>query len=149
MSDETTSPEPEEAGTRGTRPAGEAWKEVGNQFKELGESLAAVFQAAWKDEEVRHQAQEMKTGLEALVQEVGQAIKETASSPEMQQARSEAARAAKSVRTAGEQAVQEVRPHLVEALRQLNEELQKLIGRMEARKPGGQTESSEPSGNEE
>jgi hypothetical protein len=130
MSDENETPKAE-----GPQPAGEAWKEVGYQFRELGESLAAIFQTAWQDEAVRRQAQEMKTGLEALVKDVGQAIKETAASPEMQQAKSEATRAAESVRAAGEQTVQEVRPHLVEALRQVNQELQRLIGRMERSSP--------------
>ena len=95
----------------------DAWKEVGHQFKELGESLAATFQAAWKNEEVRQQAHEMKSGLQSLVQQVGQAIDETVSSPEVRRATDQAVKA-------GEQAAREARPHLVRALRQVNDELQ-------------------------
>jgi hypothetical protein len=113
----------------------EAWREVGRQFKDLGQSIAAALQAAWKDEEVRRQAQEMKTGLESLVSEVGRAIDDTANSPQVRQATSEAARATR-------QAAQQARPKLVEALKSVNQELQTLIARMEARespRPGEAT----------
>ncbi|MEX2030717.1 MAG: hypothetical protein WD906_07090 [Anaerolineales bacterium] len=44
--------------------------------------------------------------------------------------------AAKTLRAAGEETVQIVRPHLVEATRQLNLELQKLVENMESKGPG-------------
>jgi vacuolar-type H+-ATPase subunit I/STV1 len=113
----------------------EAWQEVGQQFQALGESLAAAFRTAWHDEENRRRVQEMQAGLEAMVKEVGQAIKESAAKPQVQQVKGEAQKAAESLRAASEQTAQEVRPHLLSALRQLNDELQKLIGRMEQDKP--------------
>jgi hypothetical protein len=106
---------------------------VGRQFQELGESLGTAFRTAWNDEEVRQQAQHAKGGLEALANEVGKVVREMANSPEVRQAGSGAAR---SFRTAGEQTVQEIRPHLVDALREVNKELQKLIERMESGKGG-------------
>ncbi len=123
MSEETTNTQ-----SGAGRADHEAWQEVGQQFKQLGESLAATFQAAWNNEEVRGQAQEMKTGLEALVTEVGRAIKETAASPEVKQAADDAVQA-------GEKAIHEARPHLLAALRTMNTELQTLIAKMEAPAP--------------
>jgi hypothetical protein len=119
MSDTQDAPHTEEAASES-----EAWKEVGSQFRELGESLSAAFQAAWQHEEVRQHAQEMKTGLEAMVKQLGRAIDETVSSPDVQSATHRAVRA-------GEHAAREARPHLIKALRQINDELQRLADRME------------------
>jgi hypothetical protein len=130
MSEEQTSPKVE--GTPST--TGEAWQEVGKQFQLLGESIAATFRTAWQSEENRRRAKEMQSGLEAMITEIGQAIKDSTSSPEAQKARGEVDKTVESVRAASEQTVQEVRPHLVSALRQVNDELQKLIGRLEQEK---------------
>jgi hypothetical protein len=121
MTDTNDAPQAE-----GERSESEAWKEVGSQFKELGESLAAAFQAAWQSEEVRNQAEAMKTGLETMMKQVGRAIDETVSSPGVQHATSETVKAT-------EQAAREARPHVLKALRQVNAELQLIIGRLEER----------------
>lgn len=146
MTDQQNPNRPESGQPAGSQGSNEAWQEVGRQFQALGQSLAATIQAAWQNEEVRRQAQEMKTGLEAMVNDVGQAIKETASSPKAQSVKNEAVKAAESVRSAGEETVQEVRPHLVSALQTLNEELQKLIGRLQGTKPeqGNEPPAGEP-----
>jgi hypothetical protein len=109
----------------------ESWREVGRQFEALGESLARAFRAAWESEETRQHLESMKAGLEAMVDQVGQAIKETSASPEAEQVRQEVEKAAESARVAGEKALQEARPHLVSALGQVNAELQKVISRLE------------------
>ncbi len=70
-----------------------------------------------------------------MVRDVEKAIQDSASTPQGQQIRSEASRAAESLKTATHQTVQEVRPHLVDALQQLNNELQRLIQRMENKEP--------------
>jgi len=113
--------------------AGEAWREVGAQFQKLGESLGAAFRAAWTDAEARRHAQQARTGLEAMANEIGKVVSEMAESPQVKEA---AQSAAKTLRSAGEETVQVVRPHLVEALRQLNLELQKLVENMESKNPG-------------
>ncbi len=117
-----------------TSSGGDAWEDVGKQFQTLGESLAKAFRTAWENEQNQQRLHEMRNGLESIVHNVDQAIQETAASPEGQQIRSEANRAAESLRSATEQTAQEVRPHLVSALRQVNEELQKFINRMEEKK---------------
>lgn len=120
------------AGKPDATDAGEAWREVGAQFQKLGESLGAAVRAAWTDPEVRRHAQQAQNGLEAMAQEVGKVVSEMAESPELKEATRSAA---KTLRTAGEETVQVVRPHLVEALRQLNSELQKLVDNMESKNP--------------
>jgi predicted component of type VI protein secretion system len=133
MTEETEIPPASSGGAQ--RGPGDAWQEVGRQFQALGEGLAAAFRAAWDHPDTQRRMQEMKTGVESMMQEVGQALKETTESPEVQRVRAEAEKAAESVRASGEQVVQEVQPHLVAALQQVNEELQRLIERMQPRPP--------------
>lgn len=113
---------------------GDSWQDVGKQFEELGASLAQAVRAAWENETTQQRVHEMRTGLESMVREVGQAIEDSANSPQGQRLRQDANRAAEGVRAATEQTVQEVRPQLINALQQVNEELQKLIDRMESRR---------------
>jgi ElaB/YqjD/DUF883 family membrane-anchored ribosome-binding protein len=108
-----------------------SWQEVGRQFEALGQSLAQTVRAAWENEATQRQVQEMRTGLQSMVRDVEQAIQDSANSPKGQKIRSEAERAAESLKAATHQTAQEVRPHLVDALQQLNNELQRLIQRME------------------
>ena len=109
----------------------EPWREVGRQFQALGESLAQAFRTAWEDEDNREHLRDMQAGLEAMVGEIGQAIQEAGESPEGQKVRQEVERAAQSAQAAGEQAWQDIRPHLLSALRQVNAALQKMVGRLE------------------
>jgi ElaB/YqjD/DUF883 family membrane-anchored ribosome-binding protein len=129
MSEEpkTTSETSSQAGTTPDN----SWQDVGQQFKQLGDSLAQAFRTAWEDEENKRRLQEMRSGLESMVREVGKAIDDTAHSPQGQHLREEAERTMEKVRSASEQTVQEVRPQLITALQQLNIELQKLVHRTE------------------
>lgn len=107
-----------------------SWQEVGRQFQTLGESLAETVRTTWESEQTQRRLEEMRTGLESMVRQVGQAIDESAKSPQGQKIQQDANRAAEAVRNATEQTVQEVRPQLINALQQLNNELQKLVDRM-------------------
>jgi ElaB/YqjD/DUF883 family membrane-anchored ribosome-binding protein len=119
--------------SQGSQPADqEGWQEVGRQFQALGESLAAAMRTAWEKEENRKRLEEMQNGLESMVSEVGQAIKDTAASPQAQQVKTEAQKAVGTFQDAFDQTAQEVRPQLVSALRQVNIELQKFIDRLKA-----------------
>ncbi len=109
----------------------QAWEEVGRQFQSLGESLAQAFRTAWRDEENQKRMNEMKTGLKSMIEEVGKAIEDGAKSEQGQKVISEAERAAQSLHKAGSEAVKEVQPHLLSALRSVNLELQKMIEHME------------------
>lgn len=133
-----------------TPPSGEPWQEVGRQFQILGESIAAAVRASVNNPQHQQRLKEMQGGLEKMVKDVDKAITDAASSPEAHQARSEAARAAESLRTATEQTVQEMRPRLVDALKQVNEELQRFVNRMEhtgtAEHGPDSTQSTPPAG---
>ncbi len=137
MADENKTPNG--GGTPGT---GEAWREVGEQFKVLGKTLGDAFRASWQSEENRRRLQEMQAGLETMVKEVNKAINESVSSPQAQQARTQASKTAGTVRAAGEQSAQESRAQLLVALRQGTEELRKWVNRMESGKPSGPPPSS-------
>ncbi|MCK4472800.1 MAG: hypothetical protein KAW49_13550 [Anaerolineae bacterium] len=121
----------------------ETWREVGGQFQALGESLAQAFRTAWENEENRQHLRDMRDDLEAMVDNVGQAIKEASVSPGGQKVRREAQKTAASARAAGEQALQKARPHLLSALRQINTELQKMIGHMEEKQPASEDAAAE------
>ncbi len=122
----------------------EVWREVGKQFQALGESLATAFRTAWENEENREHLQDMKTGLEAMVDEVGQAVQDASKSPEAQKVREEVEKAAKSARAAGEQALREAQPHLLSALRKVNTELQEFVRRLEQNRPASEVPADEP-----
>lgn len=114
------------------QPAGDAsWQDVGKQFETLGQSIAQAMRAAWENESTQRQLHELRNGLESMVRDVEKAIQDSANTPKGQQIRQEAGRAAESLKTASQQTVQEVRPHLVNALKQVNNELQRLIDRMQ------------------
>lgn len=122
--------------TQGTgQSAEQSWREVGKQFEALGQTLAQTVRAAWDREDTQHRVREMQTGLEKMVQEVRSAIDDSMNTPRGQRIKQDANRAAESLRTAGEQTVQEVRPQLINALQQLNSELQQWIDKMENRTP--------------
>jgi hypothetical protein len=73
----------------------------------------------------------MQTSLENLVEGISQTVKAEIASPEMQRAKEEAEKAAQSVRAAGQQALEEARPHLLSALQQLRDEVDRMIGGLE------------------
>ncbi|MGC8879822.1 MAG: hypothetical protein ACP5R2_11420 [Anaerolineae bacterium] len=119
----------------------ETWSEVGKQFQELGQSIAAAFRIAWEQEENRQHIKAMREGLESMIVEINELLKHTASIPETLRVREQARKAAESARLAGQIAFEEARPYLLAALRQLDAELQKLIAQMEKEQLSKQTSS--------
>jgi len=140
MTDQQTTPPNDE----NKQTSNDTWQDIGRQFQNLGESLASAFRTTWQNEDNRNRMQSMQQGLEKMVNNVGQAIKEGAESPEVQRARVEAEKAAASAKAAGEQTLQDVRPHLVSALRQVNDLVQTMIARMEQNEPRSGAEPSTP-----
>ena len=124
----------------------ESWREVGRQFQALGESLAEAFRSAWESEETRQHVQNMRGGLEAMVDRVDQALKEAAASPKGEKLRQEAEKAAETLRVAGEQTWQEMQPHLLSALNQINAELRKMIDRLKGEETTSEASTAEPEG---
>ncbi|MGQ9501502.1 MAG: hypothetical protein ACUVSF_11410 [Anaerolineae bacterium] len=119
----------------------EAWSEVGKQFKELGQNIAAAFRIAWENEENRQYIKAVREGLESMIMEINDLLKHTAGIPETLRVREQAQKAAESARLAGQIAFEEARPYLLVALRQLDTELQKLIAQMEKEQLSKQTSS--------
>ena len=124
--------------------SGDSWQDVGRQFQILGESLAAALRTSVNTEDNRRRMASMQSGIEAMVRDVDKAITDAAESPEAGRARQEAQRAAESLRRAGEQTAQDIRPQLLLALKQVNDELQRLIGRMEGGPPPDDGAESKP-----
>ncbi|NPV07913.1 MAG: hypothetical protein HPY83_08125 [Anaerolineae bacterium] len=111
----------------------DSWQEVGEQFRLAGRRMAQALRAAWESEANRRGMQTLEESLESLSRDVGQIAKEVASTPEAEQVRVSVEKVAQTARAAGSQALDELRPRLVAALRQLNAELDALIQRLEAK----------------
>ncbi len=126
---------PEETTPQDRARTEEAWREVGKQFQELGQSLASAFRATVDSDEGRRHIQSMQAGVQAMADEVNQAIREASVSPCATEVRVKAEKAATTARFATEEAFQESRPQILAALRQVNTELQKLIARMDEKRP--------------
>jgi hypothetical protein len=106
----------------------ENWKEIGDNFKSLGRSLAMAFRQTWENEELR---QQMRKSLDSLADGINAAVKEVSESDQGKQVREEMEKAAQSAQTAGTQAYRDVKPQIVSSLRQLDIEFQKMIDRLE------------------
>ena len=121
----------EKKSTEGQSAASDAWNEVGQQFKSLGESLASAFNATWHSEETREHLKGMQAGLEAMVDRISQITKEVSESGEAKKVQAEVEKAAQSAKVAGEETIEEIRPHLLSAFRKIRAELDQMISRME------------------
>ena len=69
---------------------------------------------------------DVQQGLEAMIDKVGEVIQDAAATPEGQKVKGEAKKAANTLQDSAEHTAQEVRPHLISALKQVNIELGKL-----------------------
>lgn len=111
--------------------AQEAWQQVGNQIKSLGESLTAALRFALNDETYQQHKQAIQQGFDHVVKEVSDTIHDNMQSDEAQQAKQQAEKLLKGVRNASEMTVNEIRPQLAVALRRLNSELDTIIEKLE------------------
>jgi hypothetical protein len=105
----------------------QAWEEVGHQFEQLVKSLAEAFAVSWESEETQRQFSLVKDRLESLADDVSATVEKSAASPEAQKMKSEAHKAAEAARQTTEKVVEEARPQIAAALKQVNAELQELI----------------------
>jgi ElaB/YqjD/DUF883 family membrane-anchored ribosome-binding protein len=131
MSDETIHDETTPDSGQPKTGTDESWKEVGKQFENLGATLAQALRTTWSKVESNSDAQQVKAGLEALLRDVGKAVEDAVASPDGQKLKEDVNRTAQSLRTAGEQTIEEARPQIISALKQVNDELQKLIQKVE------------------
>ena len=122
----------EQQGKKTEAPTNEAWQEVGQRFQALGESLAAAFKSTWENEETQAQWEKVKADVEAAANEFGRAAKETAATEEAQKAKAEAYKTAAAAQQAGQEVMNEVKPHLLTAFQKIRAELDQVISSMEA-----------------
>jgi len=127
MSEENFNQKDEEQSTSSSQ----SWEDVGRQFQTLGESVAAAFRSAWGKEETRQPFLKMQAGLEGMVTEIRQVLQETFDAGDVDQIKTDVRKTVEDLAGQSKQTYQEVRPTLVNALQQVNLELQKLIDRME------------------
>jgi hypothetical protein len=121
----------------------EGWNEIGQHFWVLGESLNTALKAAWQREENQQQLHKLQTGLQEVVEHVGQTVIELVESPEFRHARLEVEKAAQPAQAAGQRAFHEIQPYLLTALRQFRGEVDKLISHLEQPAPAA-GEPAEP-----
>lgn len=108
--------------------SGTSWADVASEFQALGETLGDAVRAAWQRRESTDRMRELQDSLDSMIKEANRVVEESVSAPEAQQARDQFLRVTESIREAAEQASAELRPQLVEMLRQANAELRKLTG---------------------
>ncbi|HIC90414.1 MAG TPA: hypothetical protein EYP04_13565 [Anaerolineae bacterium] len=107
---------------------------VVEELTELGRQLAAALRTAWQSEERRQLEQELSEGLNALAQELDEAIKAAKESPATEELRRHAE---KVVQTAQETPLgQELREGLLTGLRTLNAELSRLTEKLQEQQRG-------------
>jgi len=121
----------EQQGKKTEASANEAWQEVGQRFQTLGESLAAAFKSTWENEEPQTQWEKVRADMEATANDIGRAAKETAATEEAQKAKAEAYKTAEAAQQAGQEVMDDVKPHLLAAFRKIRTELDKAIEGME------------------
>jgi dsDNA-specific endonuclease/ATPase MutS2 len=115
----------------------ETWREVGQQFEALGESLSRAFRAAWESQETQERVRSMQEGLQKMVDSIESAIRDASESQQGQKLRREAEKTAESLRIAGEQTWEQARPQLLSALKKANAELQSFVESMEKQEASG------------
>jgi hypothetical protein len=107
---------------RGTS-GGTSWQDVAAEFGALGGTLGDVLRAAWQRSDGDTVIDTFRESLSSIVEDVNRAAD---GSPETQQARGELTSLVESIRAAAAQAGDEMRPELLNLLRQANAELRRI-----------------------
>ncbi len=113
------------------RKSTDAWDEVGKQFQALGDSLTAAVRASWNDEANQAQINRVQVKLQSMADDLNAYIKEQTDTPRAQKLSDDLKRVSDSVIDAGEKVVEEVRPHVLDAVRDLTASLHKMVNRVE------------------
>jgi hypothetical protein len=103
--------------------SGTSWHDVGAEFAELGRTLGDVLRSTWNGQDSAGGLGQLREAVESLTDQMNSAID---GSPEARQARDQLRQLTESIREAAAQAGDEVRPELVNLLRQANAELRRI-----------------------
>jgi hypothetical protein len=116
------------------------------ELRELGKQLSLALRTAWESEQRQQLQKEIGEGLQELSKQVDQAVAAAKTSPQTQRVKEQVSRVAETARQS--ETVHEIREDMVEGLHQLNEELRRLVERMQQKQksPGGQPSSEPPPG---
>jgi ElaB/YqjD/DUF883 family membrane-anchored ribosome-binding protein len=102
--------------------SGTSWQDVMAEFEALGKTFGQVLRSAWTIDGDANLTR-LRDTLQARIDELQQAVEGT---PEAQQAREQVNSVADMIRSAMERASEEIRPELLNLLRQANAELRRV-----------------------
>jgi len=129
--DDPTFPEfPEGEGGQGQRtdqPGGN-WDEVLAQLKQFGETLGRAIEQSWNDPKTQSVVDQVKDGLNQAAQDVDIAIEKAKTDPTVKQFGEDAKDAWKELEDTGKEAVEKAKPHLINAMKNLNEAFKNVLG---------------------
>ena len=103
--------------------SGTSWRDVAAEFEALGGTLGDMLRSAWRQSDGDTLVGGLRASLGSILEDVNRAAGGTADG---QRARDELARLVDSIRAAAAQAGDEVRPELLNLLRQANAELRRV-----------------------
>jgi ElaB/YqjD/DUF883 family membrane-anchored ribosome-binding protein len=102
--------------------AGSTWQDVAAEFEALGKTFGQVLRNAWSQDGDANLTW-LREAMQQRIEELQQAVEGT---PEAQQARDQVSSLAESIRSTVERAGDEIRPELLNLLRQANAELRRV-----------------------
>jgi hypothetical protein len=103
--------------------SGTSWEDVASELGALGGTLGDLLRTAWQRSDGDTLVGGLRESLKSIVDDANRAAE---GSPETQRARDELTRLMESIRAAASQAGEEVRPELVNLLREANAQLRRL-----------------------
>ena len=99
-----------------------SWQDVISEFEALGKTLGDVLRGAWTGPDNDAGLGRLRDSLEAMMRDLNRAVDGT---PEAEQARDQLVHLTESIRAAAARAGEELRPELINMLRQANAELRR------------------------
>lgn len=116
--------------------------DLADQLRELGKQLGLALRAAWESEQRQQLEKEIGEGLKDLGKQIEQAVAAAKTSPQTQKVKEQVSRVAETARQS--EALREMREGLAAGLRELNEELRKLVEKMQQKQGSGDEGPSAP-----
>ncbi|MGI9146468.1 MAG: hypothetical protein ACR2IK_08005 [Chloroflexota bacterium] len=107
-------------------PSGTSWQDIGAEFEALGKTLAEALREARRRQDADPGLAKLRASLQSMLQDVNRLVDGT---PEAREARDQLTRLTEAIRSTAERAGDEVRPELLDMLRQANAELRRLTRR--------------------
>lgn len=103
------------------------WEEVGAKFADLGETLGKAMQSSIDDPRTQEVLLKIKDGLNQAADEIEDAIRTAKDDPKVQQFTDEATEAFNNLGEIGEETVEQVKPHVIKALKSFTDAVSSLF----------------------